>query len=290
VPPKILIRKIVTELHAQMFKKDELIVEKGQVLEDLMFIYVGVAHLFGYDEWNDETMRHKCITLKKGSWFGDYQILVGVPSEWDLVAGGDSEFNISKKPKGMPRDHILIYKIPSARLITILDKYPLFRSFIVTRSLIRRSYFMKVKNDNMQVLLFEKKKEQHMNVVSALGIRNDFMAGEDSDDEHQDENGESALSLAIAPDENATSDELRQRKEKLARYLSKSNTKKKLLRDAIKLFKRNMQRIVKNKRYDPLHLRNRIELQDYQDEIADLVYNESMNEAVFVGSASSTIT
>mmetsp|Transcript_24382 Transcript_24382/g.28648 ORF Transcript_24382/g.28648 Transcript_24382/m.28648 type:complete len:274 (+) Transcript_24382:739-1560(+) len=273
-----------------MFKKDELIVEKGQVLEDLMFIYVGVAHLFGYDEWNDETMRHKCITLKKGSWFGDYQILVGVPSEWDLVAGGDSEFNISKKPKGMPRDHILIYKIPSARLITILDKYPLFRSFIVTRSLIRRSYFMKVKNDNMQVLLFEKKKEQHMNVVSALGIRNDFMAGEDSDDEHQDENGESALSLAIAPDENATSDELRQRKEKLARYLSKSNTKKKLLRDAIKLFKRNMQRIVKNKRYDPLHLRNRIELQDYQDEIADLVYNESMNEAVFVGSASSTIT
>ena len=103
-------------------------------------------------------------------------------------------------------------------------------------------------------------------------------------------NSESALSLAIPPDENATSDELRQRKEKLTRYLSKSCTKKKLLRDAIKLFKRNMQRIVKNKRYDPLHLRNRIELQDYQDEIADLVYNESMNEAVFVGSASSTIT
>ena len=37
-------------------------------------------------------------------------------------------------------------------------------------------------------------------------------------------------------------------------------------------------------------MRNRIELQEYQGKIGKLEYNESMNEAVFVGLASTTIT
>ena len=50
----------------------------------------------------------------------------------------------------------------------------------------------------MQVLLFEKKKEQHMNVVSALGIRNDLMAGEESEEEDL---GPSSLTLANVPED-----------------------------------------------------------------------------------------
>ena len=49
----------------------------------------------------------------------------------------------------------------------------------------RRSYFQKVKSDNLQVILFEKKKEQHQSVVSALGIKNDFLAGDADDDEDE---------------------------------------------------------------------------------------------------------
>ena len=121
--------------------------------------YVGVVHLYGTSKWNDIQFVHKCVTLKKGSWFGDYQILTHVPCDWDVIAGGDQEFNTSKKPKGMPRDHILCYHITRDRFKAILDQYPEFRSFVLTRSLVRRSYFNKVKSDNLQVLLFRKKQE-----------------------------------------------------------------------------------------------------------------------------------
>ena len=63
-----------------------------------------------------------------------------------------------------------------------------------------------------------------------------------------------------------------------------------MLRDAIKQFKRNIFRILKSKRYDPLHLRNRIELYVYADKIGELYYNDSMNEAVFVSRAATLIT
>lgn len=64
------------------------------------------------------------------------------------MAGGDHEFDISKKPKGMQRDHILCYEIQKDVFLSIVDQYPAFRAFILTRSLVRRSYFNKVKDDN----------------------------------------------------------------------------------------------------------------------------------------------
>ena len=130
--------------------------------------YVGVVHLYGTSKWNDEMLIHKCITLKKGSWYGEYEIMTQMPSQWDLVVGGDDEINISKKPKGMPSDHILCYNIQKDRFMDILDEYPKFRSFILLRSVERRSYFNKVKADNLQVILFRKKQEQHTSLVEAL--------------------------------------------------------------------------------------------------------------------------
>ena len=118
------------------------------------------------------------MKLKKGSWFGDYQILTNTPSEWDLIAGGDHEFNISKRPKGMERETILCYEIATEVLLDILDRYPEFRSFMLTRSLVRRSYFNKIKADNLQVILFRRKQEQRSQVVEALGIDNEFLIGE----------------------------------------------------------------------------------------------------------------
>ena len=120
MPPKILVRKVITELQAEMVESGEYIIKRGDDVEHLTFIFVGVAHLYGYDTWKDEELRHKCITFKKGGWFGDYQIMTSVPSEWDLIAGYDSEFNVSRKPKGMARNTILIYKIQKKRLLSIL--------------------------------------------------------------------------------------------------------------------------------------------------------------------------
>ena len=86
--------------------------------------FVGVMHLYGTSKWNGIVFRHKCVTLKKGSWYGDYQILTHVTSDWELVAGGDHEFDISKKPKGMKSDHILCYQISKELFTSIIDEYP----------------------------------------------------------------------------------------------------------------------------------------------------------------------
>ena len=174
----LLVQCIVSSLQAKMYRKGDIMVKHGQNITELMFIYVGVAHLQGTSKWNDETFLHRCVKLKKGSWFGDYQILTNTPSEWDLIAGGDHEFNISKRPKGMARDHILCYDIASEHLLEILDRYPEFRSFMLTRALVRRYYFNKVKADNLQVILFRRKQEQRSQVVEALGIENEFLIGE----------------------------------------------------------------------------------------------------------------
>ena len=108
-----------------------------------------MAHLYGYEQWGGETYRFKVTTLKKGSWFGDYQIMVNVESSWDLEAGGDHEFDKSKKPKGVAPDHILVYTIRAERLRKILNRDPVFRSFVITRSVTRRAYFTKLMEDSL---------------------------------------------------------------------------------------------------------------------------------------------
>jgi len=115
--------------------------KKGDKVRVLQFFYVGVAHIFGYREWNGETYRLQVATLGEGSWFGDYQILTDLLSSWDLVAGGDHEFDNSKKAKGVPPEHILVYAIEANVLRKIVNQYPAFQSFLVTRSMARRSYF-----------------------------------------------------------------------------------------------------------------------------------------------------
>lgn len=159
--PPLLIQRLVVEMNAHLIRKGDYLVKKDEPVEFLQLIYVGVAHLHGYMDVHDETYRVNVATLKKGSWFGDYQIMVGVPSTWDLIAGGDHEFDNTKKPKGMPSEHILVYTIKRDTLRRVLDRYPAFRSFVITRALTRRTYFTKMHEENMQAVLFRKKRQEH---------------------------------------------------------------------------------------------------------------------------------
>ena len=63
----------------------------GESINQIYFFHVGVAHIYGYFEWNGEKFRHKVVTLQEGAWFGDYQVMLNIVSSWDLVAGGDEE-------------------------------------------------------------------------------------------------------------------------------------------------------------------------------------------------------
>ena len=70
--PELLVQTLVTNLRVKLYKKNEVMIESGNDVDELYFINVGVAHLYGYCEWKGETYRFKSVTLKKGSWFGDY--------------------------------------------------------------------------------------------------------------------------------------------------------------------------------------------------------------------------
>ena len=95
-----------------MFKSGEMIVQRDDMVNDFTFIYVGVAHLYDYKTLQDgEVLRSKLVTLKKGSWYGDYQIMLDQNSTWDLEAGNDGEWNPKSRPVGMPHNHILAYTI-----------------------------------------------------------------------------------------------------------------------------------------------------------------------------------
>lgn len=182
--PPFLVQKIVTNLKCKLYKTGELIVQRGDFVSSLHFLYFGVGHLYGFFEYNDEQLRTKVVTLKKGSWFGDYQIMLNTRSTWDLEAGDDSEFNGRKRPKAMPSNHVMVYSITAEKLKKILDKYPTFRSHVVTRSVLRRSHYRKMMNENINILLLNQKQNEQESVARAHGIKNDFIESE-SDSELQ---------------------------------------------------------------------------------------------------------
>lgn len=110
-------------------------------------------------------------------------MLTNVACDWDCIAGGAEEFNSTRRPKGVPHDHILCYKISKEALVEILDRYPGHRQFIIMRALVRRSYFNKVKADNLQVILFRMKKWTFSRIAAFLEHRNEFLSSEESEDE-----------------------------------------------------------------------------------------------------------
>ena len=123
-------------------------------------------------------MRFRVVTLKAGSWFGDYQILLLKRSNWDVEAGGDHEYKSDKKPLGMPHNHIMVYKLDATLFLEILKDYPEYRKYIVTRSLVRRMHFIKSYEDNKQVVLLRLKQEEHAKIAKMKGIKNDYLDSE----------------------------------------------------------------------------------------------------------------
>ena len=60
-----------------MYRPGEIIIERGQPVNDLVIIGRGNAHLFGY--FNDIRGVEKkalLVSLPAKSWFGDFQILL----------------------------------------------------------------------------------------------------------------------------------------------------------------------------------------------------------------------
>ena len=56
-------------------------------MEEIFFINHGRAEIIGtYKKKGEEEVKVSVVELKEGSWFGDYQILLNMKSNWDLIA------------------------------------------------------------------------------------------------------------------------------------------------------------------------------------------------------------
>lgn len=72
------------------------------------------------------------IKLPERSWFGDYQVMMGVNSTWNLIAGKN---NSSEQPL------CKVMNIDAEIFRRYVNEYPDFRRFIILRSTVRRAYF-----------------------------------------------------------------------------------------------------------------------------------------------------
>ena len=107
----------------------------------------------------------KAVTLKGGSWFGDYQVLLNVKTDWDMIAGTHTPGKEHLRARGLPLNHIMTYQLGAEFFRKAVDDYPTLRSLLIARSLFRRSYFRKSFNDNVQVILFRLKQRQHIKLI-----------------------------------------------------------------------------------------------------------------------------
>ena len=89
--PSKLVQRIVVQLKSKLHEKGDVIVKSEDLLDKVIFLYSGNAHLFGFYEWKGEKMYFEAVTLKGGSWFGDYQAVLNKRADWDLIAGGHKD-------------------------------------------------------------------------------------------------------------------------------------------------------------------------------------------------------
>jgi signal-transduction protein with cAMP-binding, CBS, and nucleotidyltransferase domain len=91
---EVFIRKILVNFHCKIFLPGAIIIKNGGAVEDMYFLMKGeVSVVDGKGE--DELTR-----LKSGSFFGDYQILFGLISNFIFQGSVDSEttcMSISKE-------------------------------------------------------------------------------------------------------------------------------------------------------------------------------------------------
>ena len=67
----------------------------------------------------------------------------------------------NKNHNNLPSGMMQVYELPADEFKSIMDMHPEFRRFILIRSLIRRAYFKKAFDDNMQEILMQRKAVEH---------------------------------------------------------------------------------------------------------------------------------
>ena len=67
-----------------------------------------------------------------------------------------------------------VYELGADEFTELMDQYIDYRRFILVRALVRRAYFKKAFDDNMQEILIKRKIDEHSAICSATDIPNLF--------------------------------------------------------------------------------------------------------------------
>jgi len=69
--------RVLTKLKSKMFRPGEIIIERGQIIRDLVVVGEGSCHLYGFFKDIRKVERKALlVSLPRKSWFGDFQILL----------------------------------------------------------------------------------------------------------------------------------------------------------------------------------------------------------------------
>lgn len=116
----VFIRKILSSMHCQIFFPSVKVVEIGKEVFSIYFIYKGTITVNAEGE-------EELTCLPSGSFFGDYQILFDLKSNYEFMSTVE--------------DETWCMTVPKDEFIEICEEFPQFHAFLTQRALTRRNYF-----------------------------------------------------------------------------------------------------------------------------------------------------
>ena len=112
----------------------------------------------GYDE-SEEWYRIPAVTLRQGSWFGDYHILTSIKSNFELRASKAAKSHSGSTGR-IGKNKVQIFQLNAEKFKEIVNHYPDFRRFLLLRANLRRTHWLKVYEENRHQWLTKKKIEE----------------------------------------------------------------------------------------------------------------------------------
>lgn len=159
-------------LNSRLYNEGSLILNQGSDVDSLILVNDGCMHLYGYHEFENEKselhmIRLKSVTLLKGSWIGDYEILYQVPINYDCEAA-----TFLKQKSKLASKMMQVYELPAEDFYLICDMFPSYRQFLIKRSLQRKAYFQQALKNNLQQFMIRQKTDEYAQYCSDLDVPN----------------------------------------------------------------------------------------------------------------------
>jgi len=130
----VFIRKALQIFDCQVYIKGTKILTMGQKVMNVFFCYTNGARVA------DPLLGINITDLCEGSFFGDYQILLGIDSTFDYEATPDIKRSVSDSKDNI--DTTWCLTIPAAYFINLCNEFPEFRSYLTSRGKKRRSFLL----------------------------------------------------------------------------------------------------------------------------------------------------